>query len=104
MHTAMNSKLLLILIIAGLSSCSIAYKSAQTPDDVYYSPAPPRVDYVSTDNNEKRNVYNGQNNDDKQIRRIIHNRMWRRYHDYDYGYDYGYGYDYPYSYYPYSNY
>ncbi len=35
----MNSKLLLISIsIITLASCSTAYKTGQTPDDVYYSP------------------------------------------------------------------
>jgi hypothetical protein len=104
MHKAMNTKLLLILIIiAGLSSCSTAYKSAQTPDDVYYSPTPPHVDYVRTDNDENRDVYNGQSNEDREIRRAIHNRRLRTYPDYDYGYGYGYDY-YPYGYYPYVYY
>ena len=36
----MNTRiLLLVLSVAALSSCSSVYKSGQTPDDVYYSPA-----------------------------------------------------------------
>lgn len=98
----MNTKLLLIpLIVAGFAGCSTAYKTAQTPDDVYFSPVPPHDDYVRSDNDENRNVYNGESSDDRAIRRTIHNRRWRRYHDYDYGYGYPYGY-YPYGYYPYG--
>jgi hypothetical protein len=99
----MNTKLLLFsFILAGFTSCSTAYKTAQTPDDVYFSPAPPHVDYVSTRNEDDRTVYNGESIDDRQIRTTIHNRRWRKLHryDYDYGY-YPYGY-YPYGYYPYG--
>jgi hypothetical protein len=40
----MNTRILLLaLSVAALSSCSSVYKSGQTPDDVYYSPAPVRV-------------------------------------------------------------
>ena len=40
----MNTRILLLaLSVAALSSCSSVYKSGQTPDDVYYSPAPARV-------------------------------------------------------------
>ncbi len=45
----MNSRILLLAVsIVSLSSCSAVYKSGQTPDDVYYSPAPQRqqADYV----------------------------------------------------------
>ena len=39
----MNSKILLLaLFVAALSSCTTAYKTGQTPDDVYYSPARPQ--------------------------------------------------------------
>ncbi|GAC1449006.1 MAG: hypothetical protein NVSMB7_10930 [Chitinophagaceae bacterium] len=39
----MNTRILLLAIsVAALSSCSSVYKSGQTPDDVYYSPAPMR--------------------------------------------------------------
>jgi hypothetical protein len=40
----MNTRILLLVVsVAALSSCSSVYKSGQTPDDVYYSPAPVRV-------------------------------------------------------------
>ncbi len=38
----MNTRFLLLVAgMAALSSCSSVYRSGQTPDDVYYSPAPP---------------------------------------------------------------
>ena len=55
----MKAKLLLIpLVIAGISSCSTAYKTAQTPDDVYFSPPPPHADYVSSHNDENKVINN----------------------------------------------
>ena len=45
----MKSKILLLaLIVAVLSSCTTAYKTGQTPDDVYYSPTRPQDEYVRT--------------------------------------------------------
>ncbi len=43
------------------SSCSTAYKSAQTPDDVYYSPKTERT-YASSNNNNRQNQDQGQTN------------------------------------------
>lgn len=41
----MNTRILLLVLgVAALSSCSSVYKSGQTPDDVYYSPARPQAD------------------------------------------------------------
>jgi hypothetical protein len=41
----MNTRILLLaLSVAALSSCSSVYKSGQTPDDVYFSPARPQAD------------------------------------------------------------
>lgn len=94
----MNPKLtLLVLVIAGLSSCSTVYKIQQTPDDVYYSPAPVQDEYVQTSSTEDPNVYYGTTTEDHEILRVIHSRRWRRLHQYDYDYPYGYGY------YPYGN-
>lgn len=45
----MKTKLLLISgTIIFYCSCSSTHKLGQTPDDVYYSPAPPQVEYMST--------------------------------------------------------
>ena len=41
-----TSILLLALIVVALSSCTTAYKTGQTPDDVYYSPVRPQDENV----------------------------------------------------------
>lgn len=86
--------------MAGLSSCATVYKSAQTPDDVYFSPAPPQDEYVTIDNNY-RDSYGGTSYEDRQIRRQINDRRLRTLDNYNYGYNYQ---NYGYSYQPYSNY
>jgi len=53
----------ILLLAAGiaslLTSCSSLYKTGQTPDDVYYSPARPVVqeEYVQNDRNDRYNGY-----------------------------------------------
>ena len=82
----MNSKFLLVVLsFAGFSSCTTAYKTGQTPDDVYYSPARYANDHSRSDSNENKTVYNN-SLDGYEIQTGVHNRRWRRYHDYDYGY------------------
>ena len=84
----MNSKFLLIVLsFAGFSSCTTAYKSGQTPDDVYFSPVRPSNDRVRSNENTERTVYNSSTYD-PTINNRVNNRRWRRYHDYDYGYGY----------------
>lgn len=62
--------LFIIASLAALSSCSTAYRSGQTPDDVYYSPAPVSVgeaqdnSYLSTLNNSDQNSYAYRNSDE----------------------------------------
>lgn len=98
--------LLLICSIALFASCSTAYKSGQTPDDVYFSK--PKVVVDETARYEKHvDSY-----EDRQIRMAIYDQRWRtldynydydcRYNPYNYGYNYGYYYN-PY-YYPYPVY
>ena len=59
----MNSRILLLAIsAAALSSCSSVYKSGQTPDDVYYSPAQQRPAYVNTES-QNQPEYRGNRND-----------------------------------------
>ena len=54
----MKTKLLLLLgLIIILGSCSSAYRTGQTPDDVYYSPAPIQNGYVRTDNQDEKDSY-----------------------------------------------
>ncbi|MEO6549975.1 MAG: hypothetical protein ABIN94_18375 [Ferruginibacter sp.] len=110
----MNSKLLLIVIcVAAFSSCTTLYKSGQTPDDVYYSPARPagdgghdeqRRDDVrdqARNNNVIYDNYGGNTYEDRSIRLGINDRRWR-YFDNDYAYNpYNYGFNYGYYYNPY---
>lgn len=95
----MSSRNLLLLVAAiGLGSCSTMYKSGQTPDDVYYSPAPQqRVvasnnnydneyndddgDYVTVRTDQDRTAYSGEDN---YLRMKVRNRtMWSSLDYYD---------------------
>jgi hypothetical protein len=99
----MIAKILLIAIsAAALSSCSTAYKSGQTPDDVYYSPV--RVVEERRDNSRDEVRQQPTTADDARIRMQIRDRRWR---DLNYDYDYDYSYNrspYYYSYQSYNNY
>ena len=64
----MYAKILLIaLSVAAFSSCSTAYKSGQTPDDVYYSP----VRVTEETRNNDRDEVKKENTEDKNIRMAI---------------------------------
>lgn len=97
----MRSKLLLFtLSIMVLVGCSTAYKTGQTPDDVYYSPA--RYTASSDDNNRKEEPRIDP--EDREIRMAINDYRWRLldYDYYDYSYNpYRYAYTYGYYYNPY---
>jgi hypothetical protein len=89
--------LLLFISIVVFSSCSSAYRIGQTPDDVYYSPAPPPpVDYVKTDQQDNDTYANNNthNIEDMAIRRGINDPMYRS----NISLDFGFGYN-PYDYY-----
>ena len=91
----MNAKILLIaLSAAAFSSCSTAYKSGQTPDDVYYSPVRV-VDERRNDDSRDDTRQVETTSEDKRIRMSIYDPRWR---NLDYDYDYSYNYS-PYSYY-----
>lgn len=104
----MNVKILLIAIASlSLGSCSTAYKSGQTPDDVYFSP----VKVVEEKNDRDEDSRDDRTSaEDREIRMASRDRRWRdwdddydcRYDPYRYGYNYGYYYN-PY-YYPYPVY
>ena len=103
----MNSKLLLFVIVAVTAcSCSTAYKSGQTPDDVYYSP----VRTVEEDNNSKKSDEVSRDGQERKMKMKSRDARWRdldddfdcHYDPYRYGYSYGYYYN-PY-YYPYPVY
>jgi len=94
--------LLLVLAAAAISSCSTSYKSGQTPDDVYYSPAKEAAEYVEIkeSNNSRYRGYEYDNADDRWLRMKVRNPYrWNTFDNYDwnaYGswsnnYSYGYG-------------
>lgn len=103
----MNRKLLLIaLTVAAFSSCTTLYKSGQTPDDVYFSPATPAGE-ERTETTRRSDRYNDYYDDaysynqNRVIRMGFTDPRWR-YFDYDYSYSpYYYGYNYGYYYNPY---
>jgi hypothetical protein len=85
-----------VITIALLSSCSTAYR-AQTPDDVYYSPARPQEEYVRVETQKERDAYRyeEENVDDRYLRWKVRNRnRWSGFDDYSNDwYDYRYGYN-----------
>jgi hypothetical protein len=83
-QTAMYTKLLLIaLSVATFSSCSTAYKSGQTPDDVYYSPVKVTADVQ----NNNQDLVKNETPVDYGISMGIHDPRWRGFNDnYDYLY------------------
>lgn len=85
----MNSKFLLLLFsVAGFTSCSTAYRSSQTPDDVYFSPVRP-VDDDERRDEQKDSTFtvNNAGNDSNYPSSTIGYPRSRDY-DYDYGYRY----------------
>jgi uncharacterized membrane protein YgcG len=73
------SILLLVVSAAILGGCASAYKTGQTPDDVYYSPARQQhEEYVQEkDNSEGRYMNDDQYSDDQYLHMKVQNRaMW----------------------------
>lgn len=105
--------LLLVLSVAAFSSCSTAYKSGQTPDDVYYSPVRVVDEKQNNDRDEQAQV-SYKPSEDYEITMSIRDRRWRDFRDdYDYSYSpyyyascrsYNYGYYYNPYYYPWAIY
>ena len=90
----MKSALVFTSIVAiALSSCSSVYRTAQTPDDVYFSPGREEAAaYVQMDRTDDRGgryrndegEYLSQ--DDRVLKMKVHNRnMWSAFDDYGYG-------------------
>ncbi|MES1219127.1 MAG: hypothetical protein ABUT20_26715 [Bacteroidota bacterium] len=91
------SILLLALITIVISSCTTAYKTGQTPDDVYFSPAAPQDEYVRTRREDDRRYEStDEYYDDRYLRMKVHNRTrWSSLDDwYYFGERYNYGYSY----------
>jgi len=98
--------LLLAFSVAAFTSCTTAYRSGQTPDDVYYSAAKPQPEdeEIRKDDN-KDYSYDDQYYDDRYLRMKVQNRYrwndlndWYNYDRYSYRYNYYFGsYNNPYS-------
>ena len=90
---------LLALIVAALSSCTSAYKTGQTPDDVYFSPARPQDEYVRVEKQDDRRYQSrDEYYDDRFLRMRVQNRYrWSALDDYYFNNPYAY------NYYGYSN-
>ena len=80
--------LLLAITAAALSSCTTAYKTGQTPDDVYFSPTRPQDEYVRVEEKEDNQYrYNDEYYDDRYLRMKVHNHsQWSSLDDW-YSYD-----------------
>jgi len=91
-----RSILLFALSAAILGGCTSAYKSGQTPDDVYYSPERQRDEYVRVKEDDQPKYQNADEYyDDRYLRMKVHNRvMWSSLDDLNY-----YNRQYSYSYY-----
>jgi hypothetical protein len=90
----MKSKLMLLAVaVAALGSCTTMYKTGQTPDDVYFSPARSYGEAVAETNQRPSSddEYYNYTGDDRMIRMGINDSRWR-YLNNDYSFS-------PYSYY-----
>jgi uncharacterized membrane protein YgcG len=69
--------LLLAITAAALSSCTTAYKTGQTPDDVYFSPTRPQDEYVRVkEKEETRHRYDDEYYDDRYLRMSTKTVQW----------------------------
>ncbi|MBS1610390.1 MAG: hypothetical protein JSS70_16870 [Bacteroidetes bacterium] len=88
--------LALSAVTISITSCTSAYKSGQTPDDVYFSPQRPQAEYVSSrDKEEDPGYYNGEDYyGDRYLQMKVKNRyQWSELDDYYYNdrFSYGFG-------------
>ena len=96
------SILLLALAAVTITSCTSAYKSGQTPDDVYFSPQRTQTEYVAAkDRDDDPGYYNGDDYyGDRYLQMKVRNRyQWSYLDDYYYNDRYSYGFGGGYSYY-----
>lgn len=83
----MKSFLPLFSLVIVFGSCTTAYKSGQTPDDVYFSPTKQKDEYVRIEKDEDRQYYGTKRNDtyddDRYLRMKVRNRdRWSYLDDY----------------------
>ncbi|MCW3116027.1 MAG: hypothetical protein JWM28_109 [Chitinophagaceae bacterium] len=89
--------LLLALAAAAITSCTSAYKTGQTPDDVYFSPQREQSEYVAVNNKDDDDRYDNSDDyySDRQLRMKVQNRnQWSNLDEWYYNSD-----RYSYSYY-----
>jgi len=87
--------LLALSSVIALSNCTTAYKTGQTPDDVYFSPARPQDEYVRTEKKQESKYYGSDDYyDDRYLHMKVQNRSrWSELDDwYYYGNRYNYSY------------
>jgi hypothetical protein len=82
----MSTRILLLIVgLAALSSCSSVYKSGQTPDDVYFSPARPQQEYVEVQKDEDKyqtyEEYQDNYRNDRFLRMGVGNRYYLNYYN-----------------------
>jgi hypothetical protein len=79
--------LLLFITVFLLSACTTAYKSAQTPDDVYFSPNHSLNEHKKVKQDDQGNNADNQYYDDRYLRMKVHNHiLWSELDDW-YSYD-----------------
>ncbi len=88
----MKSTLPFLSIALFFTSCTTAYKSGQTPDDVYFSPERPQEEYVRKESREEK--YDRSNRydedafrDDRYLRMKIRDRRYEGMYDDYYSYN-----------------
>ncbi|RYY56627.1 MAG: hypothetical protein EOO09_05715 [Chitinophagaceae bacterium] len=85
-------------LVLGLGSCSTAYRSGQTPDDLYYSPGRSQDEYVQVKEKDDRAYNNNYENgddyyEDRYLRMRVANRyQWGVLDDYYFNNPYAYNY------------
>lgn len=87
--SAMKSILPLLALAVAFGSCTTAYKSGQTPDDVYYSPQRAGDDYVRTEERREERRYRDVEDyrDDRYLRMTVRNRRYVGLYDDYYSYN-----------------
>ncbi len=104
-NTTMKPFLHLVFFVIVLSSCTTAYKSGQTPDDVYFSPVRQQEEYARVENDDKERRYKGDERsyyeeEDRYLRMKVRDRQRWVYLDDYYRDPYAYKYN---RYYNYDN-
>ena len=93
-----QQSLALAIAIIAFSSCSTIYRNSQTPDDVYFSPAPIQEEYVRVESGKEKYNYSDSYYDDRYLKMKVTDRNrwndlddWFAFDRYSYRYNYYYG-------------